>query len=91
MMLKKHMIIKYTDDLKRTYTCVVFYISKKDIRNGINADHEGWYGFRGLWYKGNGTQIKSYGKIHDFIQYPYTIIRTDLFKLSKKQLKKLIN
>jgi hypothetical protein len=91
MMLKKHMIIKYTDDLNRTWTCVVFYISKKDIRNGINADHEGWYGFRGLWYKGNGTQIKSYGKIHDFIQYPYTIIRTNLFKLSKKQLKKLIN
>lgn len=91
MKLKKHNIIRYTDTNNQTWTCVVFYISKKDIQDGINADHEGWYGFRGLWYKGNGTQIKSYGKIHDFIEYPYEIIRTNLFKLSKKQLKKLIN
>lgn len=91
MKLKKHNIIRYTDDYNQTWTCVVFYVSKKDIKNGINADYEGWYGFRGLWYKGNGTQIKSYGKIHNFAVYSYQVVRQNLFKLTKKQLQKLIN
>lgn len=89
--LKKHNIIEYTDDNNITWRCVVFYVSKKDIQKGINAYKPEWYGFRGLWYKRNGTKIKSYGKIHNFIEYDYKIIRKDLFCLSKKDLQKLIN
>lgn len=89
--LKKHNIIEYTDHNGYTWRCVVFYVSKKDIQKGMNADVPGWYGFRGLWYSGNGTKKKSYGKIHDFSVYDYKIIRGNLFKLSKSQLKKIIN
>ena len=76
------------DGTKRN--CIVLPVTKKDIDLGANAVVPGLYGFRGLWYKGNGTKQKSYGKIYDLAFYDCKIIRDNIKGLSKKQLQNIL-
>lgn len=90
--LKKHQIVSIIDDNDIKWYVIVLPVTEKDIKRGINAEHPGFYGFRGLWYKGNGTRIKSYGKIYDLSLYDnIELIRNDIRGLSKKALNHLID
>ena len=74
-------------------TVIVLEVTKKDIKRGINAEKPGLYGFRGFWYKGNGTKQYSYGKIYDLSYYndsEIEIVRNHIYGLSKKDLKSLL-
>ena len=69
---------------------IVLPVTAKDLKKGINAPHTGFFGFGGLWRKGNGTKIHSYCKIYDLSLHPnLQVIRNHILGLSKKQLKQL--
>lgn len=92
MKLKKNMIVNLRGNGWKD-TVIVLEVTKKDIKRGINADKPGLYGFRGLWYKGNGTKQYSYGKIYDLSYYndsEIEIVRNHICGLSKKDLKSLL-
>lgn len=90
MKLKSNYIIEFSDKWG-IYRCIILPVTQKDIDKGCNAEKPGLYGFRGLWYKGNGTKRKSYGKIYnpELIEN-YKIIRTNIKGLSKKQLQEIL-
>jgi len=91
---KKLQIVGFTDDSGIYRRVVVLPVTKKDIKRGINAEFPGLYGFRGLWYSGNGTKIKSYGKIYELDPDYYKdmmIVRDNIIGLSKKELQKLVD
>lgn len=88
--LKVNNIVEITDYDCTKYNCIVLPVTKKDINHGVNAIVPGLYGFRGFWYKGNGTKIMSYGKIYDLAFYDCKVIRDNIKGLSKKQLQKLL-
>lgn len=97
MDLKPNYIIEFEEEigcfLKRTHITrlIILPITQKDIDRGTNAEKPGLYGFRGLWYKGNGTKRTSYGKIYDLsLIENYKVIRTNIKGLSKKQLQKIL-
>lgn len=98
MKLKPNYIIEFEEEigcfLKRTRITrlIILPITQKDIDRGTNAEKPGLYGFRGLWYKGNGTKRTSYGKIYDLecVGNDYKIIRTNIKGLSKKQLQEIL-
>lgn len=90
MKLKSNYIIEFSDEwgIRR---CIILPVTQKDINRGTNAKKPGLYGFRGFWYKGNGTKKESYGKIYDLeLIENYKIIRTNIKGLSKKQLQKIL-
>lgn len=90
MDLKPNYIIEFPDEVGYT-SLIILPVTKKDIDKGCNAEKPGLYGFRGLWYKGNGTKRKSYGKIYDLRCIDnYKVIRTNIKGLSKKQLQELL-
>lgn len=73
---------------------IVLEVTEKDIKRGTQAEKPGLYGFRGLWYKGNGTTIKSYGKIFDLSAYDEDeifLVRDNIWNLSKQELKEFLN
>ena len=91
MELKPNMIVHIKEYDGTDRNVIVLPISKKDLRRGVNASHTGLFGFRGFWYKGNGTKWKSYGKIYDISDYDIIdIVRKDICGLNKKQLKELL-
>ena len=97
MKLKINYIIEFEEEigcfLKRTRTTrlIILPITQKDIDRGANAEKPGLYGFRGLWYKGNGTKRTSYGKIYNLeCVGDYKVIRTNIKGLSKKQLQNIL-
>lgn len=96
--LKSNYIIEFEEEigcfLKRTRTTrlIILPITQKDINRGANAEKPGLYGFRGLWYKGNGTKRTSYGKMYDLeCVGDYKIIRTNIKGLSKKRLQTILS
>ena len=96
--LKKHMIVqllpKGSEITEQSTNVIVLEVTTKDIRNGCQADKPGLYGFRGLWYKGNGTKYKSYGKIYDLSLYnddEIYLVRDNIWKMSKKELNSLLD
>ena len=94
--LKKHMIVQLIDKESETVEAnvIVLEVTAKDIKHGVFADKPGLYGFRGLWYKGNGTTHKSYGKIYDLSLYndnEIFLVRDDIWKMSKKELNKILD
>lgn len=90
MKLKPNYIIEFSDEWG-VYHCIILPVTKKDIDKGCNAEKLGLYGFRGLWYKGNGTKQKSYGKIYNLsLIENYKVIRTNIKGLSKKQLQEIL-
>lgn len=92
MKLKKNMIVTLQGNDSKD-TVIVLEVTKKDIKKGINAAKPGLYGFRGLWYKGNGTKHHSYGKIYDLSYYDDSeieIVRNHIYGLSKKDLQNLL-
>lgn len=95
--LKKHMIVQLVDNnsdfTEPPVNVIVLEVTEKDIRQGCNAMTPGLYGFRGLWYRGNGTTRKSYGKIYNLSNYEdneITLVRKDIWKLSKNDLMKIL-
>ena len=71
---------------------VVLNVTDKDLRQGCNTDHTGLHGFRGLWYKGNGTTRKSYGKIYDIECYStIEIIAPNLYGMSKSEINHIVD
>ena len=93
MKLKKNMIVALQRDDGSKDTVIVLEVTKKDIKRGINADKPGLYGFRGLWYKGNGTKHCSYGKIYDLSYYDDSeieIVRNHIYGLNKKELRNIM-
>ena len=98
MELNANYIIEFEEEigcfLKRTRTTrlIILPITQKDINRGANVEKPGLYGFRGLWYKGNGTKRTSYGKIYDLeCVGDYKVIRTNIKGLSKKQLQSILS
>lgn len=90
MKLKPNYIIEFPDEMGYT-SLIILPVTKKDIDKGCNAEKLGLYGFRGLWYKGNGTKRKSYGKIYNLsLIENYKVIRTNIKGLSKKQLREIL-
>ena len=91
MDLKPNYIIEFPNEVGYT-SLIILPVTKKDIDKGCNAEKPGLYGFRGLWYKGNGTKRTSYGKIYDLecVGNGYKIIRTNIKGLSKKQLQTIL-
>lgn len=99
--LKTGMIIHVKDEstdgeFENQEFVVVLRVTEKDIKKGFNGDKPGLYGFRGLWYKGNGTKCMSYGKIHNLMPddewiSTFTLIRPNLWGLSKKQISHIID
>lgn len=96
--LKKHMIVqlvpKDSEITEPSTNVIVLEVTAKDIRNGCQADKPGLYGFRGLWYKGNGTKYKSYGKIYDLSLYnddEIYLVRDNIWKMTKKDLNSLLD
>lgn len=96
--LKKHMIVQLVDKDPETTelptNVIVLEVTAKDIRNGCQANKPGLYGFRGLWYKGNGTTYKSYGKIYDLSLYndnEIYLVRDNIWKMTKKELNSLLD
>lgn len=88
--LKKHMIVHLKID---NVNVIVFYLTAQEIKKyRLNANDEGFYGFRGLWYKGNGTKYSSYGKIYDLSYYKgdMELVRTGIHGLSKKELMHIV-
>lgn len=89
--LKKNMIVQIIEDDGFVRNVIVLPVSDKDIKKGIDATHTGLYGFRGLWYKGNGTKHDSYGKIYDLSLYDnIKLVRKDIFGMSKENLKNVL-
>lgn len=88
--LKVNNIVEITEITGTKRNCIVLPVTKKDIDFGANAVVPGLYGFRGLWYKGNGTKRMSYGKIYDLAFYDCKVIRDNIKGLSKKQLQKIL-
>ena len=89
--LKKHMIVRITEDNGLSVNVLVLPVTEKDIKRGMNAKEPGFCGFRGLWYKGNGTTHKSYGKIYELQEYDnIELVRNDIFGLSKKKLQTIL-
>ncbi len=61
--MKKH-TVKHGDIVKREdRTIVVLRVSKRDLKNGLNAERAGLHGFQGLWHGDDFSSHKSYGKI----------------------------
>ena len=96
--LKKNMIVQLIDKESETVetpiNVIVLEVTAKDIKHGVLADKPGLYGFRGLWYKGNGTTHKSYGKMYDLSLYndnEIFLVRDDIWKMSKKELSKILD
>ncbi len=54
--------------------CVCLYVSRQDIRLGINARRPGWHLFRGYWYGGDPLSIDSYGKIEGRVRGTLRVI-----------------
>ena len=91
MKLKSNMIVHIKEDDGTDRNVIVLPITKKDLKCGVNASHTGLFGFRGLWYKSNGTKWKSYGKIYDISDYNIIdIVRQDICGLNKKQLQEIL-
>ena len=89
--LKKNMIVQITEDDGFVRNVIVLPVSDKDIKRGVDATHAGFHGFRGLWYKGNGTKHMSYGKIYDLSLYDdIKLVRKDIFGLSKEKLREVL-
>lgn len=88
--LKVNNIVEITEYDGTKRNCIVLPVTKKDIDFGANAVVPGLYGFRGLWYKGNGTKRMSYGKIYDLAFYDCKVIRDNIKGLSKKQLQNIL-
>ena len=88
--LKVNNIVEITEYDGTKHNCIVLPVTKKDINHGVNAAVSGLYGFRGLWYKGNGTKRTSYGKIYDLAFYDCKVIRDNIKGLSKKQLQNIL-
>lgn len=90
--LKKNMIVSFVDDSKTHVNVIILDVSERDIANGTNADKPGFYGFRGLWYKGNGTKKMSYGKIYDLRDdyYKMTLVRSNIRGLKKRELQHIL-
>ena len=99
--LKPGMIVyvesKSTDgEFESNEFVVVLRVTEDDIKKGCNADTAGLYGFRGLWYKGNGTKRMSYGKIHHLMSddewvSEFTLIKPSLWGLSKKEINRIVD
>lgn len=89
--LKQHMIVRVQSE-DEVVNVIVIYLTKQEIKKKrLNADNEGFYGFRGLWYGGNGTKINSYGKIYDLSCYDdMKLVRNHIQGLTKKQLQKIL-
>lgn len=89
--LRRNMILSITDENGIKRNVIILPVTRKDLKRSVNADRPGLYGFSGLWYKGNGTKIKSYGKIFDIAFYDdIKIVRDNILGLSKKQLKEIL-
>jgi hypothetical protein len=88
--LKKQMIVRLQEGVD-TVNVIVFFLTNKEIKKrGLNADKEGFYGFRGLWY-GNGTSFKSYGKIYDLSCYDSVkLVRNHIQGLTREELQKIL-
>ena len=90
MKLKPNYIIEFPDEMGYT-SLIILTVNKKVIDQGCNAENQGLYGFRGLWYKGNGTKRTSYGKIYNLsLIENYKVIRANIKGLSKKQLREIL-
>ena len=96
--LKKHMIVQLVNKdpeiTDPSTNVIVLEVTAKDIKHGCQADKPGLYGFRGLWYKGNGTKKMSYGKIYDLSLYnddEIHLVRDNIWKMSKKELNSLLD
>ena len=90
LVLKRNMILSLMVDGIQS-NVIALPVTQKDLKTGVNADHIGLYGFRGFWYKGNGTRICSYGKICDFDYCEeIKLIRNNICGLSKKQLQDIL-
>lgn len=89
--LKQQMIVRVQSE-DEAVNVIVIYLTKQEIKKKrLNADNEGFYGFRGLWYGGNGTNIKSYGKIYDLSCYDgMKLVRSHIQGLTKKELQKIL-
>lgn len=91
MELKRNMIVHIKEYDGTDRNVIVLPIAKKDLKRGVNASHAGLFGFRGFWYKGNGTKWKSYGKIYDISNYDIIdIVRQDIYGLNKNQLQEIL-
>lgn len=96
--LKKHMIVQLvgreSDPVEPPTNVIVLEVTAKDIRHGCLAEKPSLYGFRGLWYKGNGTKRKSYGKMYDLSLYSddeVHLVRNNIWKMSKEDLNNLLD
>lgn len=96
--LKKHMIVQLVNKVPEITepptNVIVLDVTAKDIKNGCQADKPGLYGFRGLWYKGNGTKRRSYGKIYDLSLYnddEIFLVRDNIWKMTKKELNTILD
>ena len=89
--LKQQMIVRVQSE-DEAVNVIVIYLTKQEIKKKrLNADNEGFYGFRGLWYGGNGTKINSYGKIYDLSCYDdMKLVRNHIQGLTKKELQKIL-
>lgn len=99
--LKPGMIIHVKDEstdgeFENQEFVVVLRVTEKDIKKGFYGDKSGLYGFRGLWYKGNGTKPMSYGKIHNLMPddewvSEFTLIKPSLWGLSKREINRIVD
>ena len=89
--LKNQMIVRLQDGVD-TVNVIVFFLTNKEIKKrGLNAEKEGFYGFRGLWYTGNGTKYYSYGKIYDLSCYDsMKLVRNHIQGLTRNDLVKIL-
>ena len=89
--LQEQMIVRLQEGVD-TVNVIVFFLTNKEIKEkGLNADKEGFYGFRGLGYSGNGTKYSSYGKIYDLSCYDsMKLVRNHIQGLTKKELQKIL-
>lgn len=70
---------------------IALYVSKKDIKNGMNCSTPGLYLFGGYWYGRNPNKTKSYGKIIPIEgNHRYTLIHSGTWKLNNKYLKSIL-
>ena len=88
--LKQQMIVRLQEGVN-TVNVLVFYLTDKEIkRKKLNAEKEGFYGFRGLC-GGNGTKYSSYGKIYDLSCYDdMKLVRNHIQGLTKRELQKIL-
>ena len=89
--LQEQMIVRLQECID-TVNVIVFFLTNKEIKKrGLNADKEGFYGFRGLWYTGNGTKYSSYGKIYDLSCYDsMKLVRGHIQGLTRNDLVKIL-